>query len=218
MNPGPSVVVRKGGFFSALVTGFFGFLITVVLAVTILGVAAMWVFDSRVTQLFGFAETAVRGLAGWRETFPPALVDALDDRPANDYWSNVDVGFEFVQDERRPRMAVTIQNHGAETISLLTLQVLLRDEAGVPVHDFMLPVATPLPLDDDLPGPILPGSTRTLVVPVYRAAALRAEAEPSMLRVQKRQAPAVAESSALPPATEPPLLPATELTTVASRD
>ncbi len=189
MNSGPSVVVRKGGFFSALVTGFFGFLITLVVSATVLGVAAMWVFDSRVTQVVGFAETAVRGLAGWRETFPPAVVDALDDRPANDYWSQVDIDFDFIQDERRPRMAVIIKNTGGETISLLTLQVLLRDESGDPVHDFMLPVAMPLPLNDDVPGPILPGSTRTLVIPVYRAAALKAEAEPSILRVQKKLHP-----------------------------
>ena len=61
------------------------------------------------------------------------------------------------------RPVLTIVNNGDEVVSLLAIRVaVLKDK--VPARDWTQVVATPLAIDHDWPGPLMPGSTRHIVL------------------------------------------------------
>ena len=178
MEYAPSVVVKKGGFLSSLARGFFGLLTATVICVAGIGVYALHVVDGRLDQVLNMGEgvlASVTGLGGdalknaksLREALPPVFSDALNDRRAVDYRDAVTVDVRLADAESRhdgrKRAVVRVSNNGSETISLLALNIVLEDARGLPVRDFCTYVATPIAIDcdEDIRGPLLPGSTRT---------------------------------------------------------
>jgi len=161
MNQAPSVIVKKDGFFTAVARGFFGLLTTAVVCVTGLGIYSLHIVDRKFGDIKSIGESVVSGLPKWRESLPPVVADAINDRRAPDYASNIDVKVRLVEGKRRDRQRAVIEvtNHGAETISLLSLNIRLEDSDGVPVRAFTTYAATPLALNEgDWRGPILPNS------------------------------------------------------------
>ena len=170
MTPVPNVVVKKDGFFTAIVRGFFGLLMTVIVCATGLGLYTIHVIDKKFTDIRSIGESVVGGLPQWRQSLPPVLADAINDRRAADYASNVDVKVSLVDSKRRDRQRAVIEvtNNGNETISLLSLNVRLEDGNEIPIRTFVEYAATPLALPDaDWHGPILPGRTRKFATEVY---------------------------------------------------
>lgn len=163
MQTMPSVIVKKGGFFTALVSGVFSLLITCVLCTAGLGAYAIHVFDKKTGDLTAVGGNVLENLPKWKESLPPALADALHDRNAPDYRSNLDVTVKLSGADRhgRHKAAVRVKNNGSETVSLLAMNFVLKDANDVPVGDFVGYAATPIAFDDgDWRGPILPGSVR----------------------------------------------------------
>lgn len=170
MTPVPNVVVKKDGFFTALVRGVFGLLMTVIVCCTGLGLYTIHVIDKKFTDIRSIGESVVSGLPQWRQSLPPVLADAINDRRAADYASNVDVKVSLVDSKRRDRQRAVIEvtNNGSETISVLSLNVRLEDGNEIPIRSFVTYAATPLALPDaDWHGPILPGRTRKFATEVY---------------------------------------------------
>lgn len=158
MNQAPSVIVKKDGFFTAVARGFFGLLTTAVVCATGLGIYSLHVIDKKFGDIKSIGESVVSGLPKWRESLPPVLADAMNDRRAPDYVSNIEVKVRLVDGKRR-RAVIEVANKGQETISLLALNIRLEDSEGVPVRTFNSYAATPLALNDgDWRGPILPNS------------------------------------------------------------
>jgi hypothetical protein len=181
MSSVPAVIVRKGGFLNGLFYGFFGFLITTVICATGVGIYGMRIADSKVVQVLSTTERLVTGmpdwldalfnaLPNWGEALPPAMADALRDRRDPDYREHVDVAVRLVPERyrrNRQRAVVEVTNNGTETISLMAVRIVIADEDGVPEYEQVAHVATPLAIEDEWRGPLLPGSTRKFTIRVF---------------------------------------------------
>jgi len=175
MNGGPSVIVNKGGFFSSLAKGFFGLLTVTVICVTVVGLYGVRTADQQISRVISIVNNGVPAVLevarGWQEALPPALKDALNDRRAFDYCSQLDVrtSVRDVQRHEHQRLvavAMDITNRGDEVVSLLGLHLLIEGE-GVHTYDRTVYAATPLAIEDEWRGPLLPGQTRRVVTKAY---------------------------------------------------
>lgn len=182
MSTQPSVVVnKKGGVFTALVQGFFGFLIVSIVCVTLLGAYALWVADKKTDIALEWAEkigdggfTVVNSLAGnlknWREIAPPILADALNDRREPEYREELAIDASVVpsvENKHEGRVVVEVTNHGAQTVSLLTARLVMSNANGTPFNEVITSIATPLAFQVDeqqFRGPLMPGSSRRILV------------------------------------------------------
>ncbi|HUU97427.1 MAG TPA: hypothetical protein VM487_16955 [Phycisphaerae bacterium] len=209
MSSVPAVIVRKGGFLNGLFYGFFGFLITTVICATGVGIYGMRIADSKVVQVLSTTERLVTGVPDWLdalfEVLPPAMADALHDRRDPDYREHVDVAVRLVPGRdhaRYQRAAIEVTNNGTETISLMALRIVIVDEDGVPAYERAAYVATPLTIEDEWRGPLLPGSTRKFAITVRASESdeYQASYEIAELRVwdpdAASSAPAVPEAPA----------------------
>jgi hypothetical protein len=162
----PSVIVKKPGFFTSLVSGFFSLLITCVICATGLGAYGIHVFDKKSGDLTALGGDLLQNLPTWpkwKASLPPVLADAVNDRPATDYRANLDVTVRLKDGKDRwgrRKAIIRVKNSGGETVSVLAMNFVLKDDDGAPVGDFVSYVATPIAIDDDWRGPILPGSVR----------------------------------------------------------
>lgn len=154
MTSPTTVIVRKNSFLSALATGVFGLLITVVIAVAALGLMAMHMADKNMAAVLPELRN---GLANWRQILPHA--DVLNDRAAPEYRDQIKVDARLVPagDRRRlPAVVVDVANSGAERVSLLTLRVTVLDPQNVPVREMTFQAATPIACGGEWIGPLLP--------------------------------------------------------------
>jgi hypothetical protein len=135
-------------------------------AVTSVVLYGMRIVDKKATTVLSFAEDAVGNLPALVEALPRAVEQALGDRRAADYGKYLDVRVEFAAGGRSGGWGpvLTIHNTGSGVVSLLALRVAALNPRGIPQAEWTEVVATPLAFDDDWRGPILPGSTRHVVL------------------------------------------------------
>lgn len=90
----------------------------------------------------------------------------LNDRRAPEYIENIEVDVAFRRDDRigglRPVM--TIVNRGSEVVSLLAIRVAAMDADRIPLQEWTEIVATPLAIEGEWRGPLMPGATRNVVL------------------------------------------------------
>jgi hypothetical protein len=104
-------------------------------------------------------------LPAFIDSLPDSIGELLHSRRAPEYMAQIDVSVDFVADSRSDtvRPVLTIVNQGDEVVSLLAIRVAaLKDK--IPTRDWTQVVATPLAIDHDWPGPLMPGSTRHVVL------------------------------------------------------
>ena len=193
MNQTGPVYVKRSGFLTALVYGVFGLLTTVVLCASGVGVYALHIADGRAGDLLNFGESFLAGWPEFQAALPPALTDAIQDRRAPDYLSQMDVSvrIESRDDDRYARAVVEVTNNGPETVTLMALNVSIEDDHHTPLSDFVTYAVTPLAIDDgDWRGPLLPGNTRRYGRTIRHSNAdkLTAVVEVSELRVWQETA------------------------------
>ena len=168
MSGVPAVIVKKGGFLSALFNGLFGFLTVTVICASGLGVYALHIADNKVGGLLTMTGDLISDLPQWQQSLPPLLAETLDDRRAPQYREQVDVSVRAVtsSDSRdREQTVVEVVNKGSETISVLALNVVLEDKNGVPVRENRVYAATPIAIDEaEWRGPLFPHDARRFVV------------------------------------------------------
>lgn len=191
MHSSPGVIVNKSGPITALVKGVFSVIIVAIICVSVLGFAGLRTVDHQFTEvrrdLLGSLPEIIRALPDWRESLPPQVAEALDDRRALDYIDNLDIAgrFESAPSEfgDRGQVVITVTNNGTETVSLLTLRLLAEDESPEFARQNVV-VASPLSFIEDLEGPLLAGSTRKILVPIHEVHGdLNVILEPTELRV-----------------------------------
>ncbi|MGE0480156.1 MAG: hypothetical protein AB7Q17_06745 [Phycisphaerae bacterium] len=185
----PGVVVKKHGFLSSVARGFFGLLGTVVVCGTGLAFYGLHIVDHKAAQLLAFGGGVIDKLPAWQQALPPVLADAVRDRRAPEYREHVSVDARLVERTDRSerggmRVVFDVKNDGDETVTVLGLRVVLADADGVPIREFSTYAATPLAIDGDWRGPLLPGGgTRTMVERLYVEGAKSATVEVTELRV-----------------------------------
>lgn len=175
MNTGPSVVVNKSGFFSSLVKGIFGTVIAIVVCGTVIGVYGLKAVDNHALKLVEMVEHGVPevlvAMQDWQDAMPPAIRDALNDRRDFDYRSQLAISspIRSIQETHGGGSVVTLEitNQGDEIVSLLALRLFIEDDGRHSIERISY-VATPLAIEDEWRGPLLPGQTRRIAhyVPV----------------------------------------------------
>lgn len=201
MQTGSAVVVRRAGFFTSIVRGVFGLMITSVVCVSALGLYGLHIFDRKGEHLFDFARSVGENLPEWQAALPPALSDALSDRRDVHYHDKLSVTTKvkadpardlphdrrrwLCEDENDTRVIVEITNNGEETVSLLALRLTMFDDDGDAIGDWAAYGATPLTLENrSWRGPLLPGATRVIVErPRHLGTIAKAKADVTEVRV-----------------------------------
>jgi hypothetical protein len=102
------------------------------------------------------------------EALPPAVGDLLNDRRAPEYTANLKVDVKLATDERdRLRPVMTIRNDGDEVVSMLAVRVAALRGDAVPIREWTEVAATPIAIDHDWRGPLMPHTTRHVVLSGY---------------------------------------------------
>ncbi len=187
MGRGESVIVHKRmSFLASLVWGICSVIMVTVICSSGIVFYSLHIIDSTTETLPQFVMNALDGLPTTLKS-GPIVADILSDERRVDYADELDIEVRVTDDPRydnRMRAVATVVNNGQELISLLCLRVVISDGAGNIVDSDIEFVATPFPIDEDLPGPLWPGQTRRVTTTSFRSIDhLSAEYEISEIRV-----------------------------------
>ncbi len=166
---GTTVVQKRMSFISVTVMCVSGVLITVIACASGLAIYGLRIVDRKTDSAFGLIHEAVRQLPELQKSLPPALADAINDERRPDYIEQLDVNVRIMKTDSRGlgQAVVEVVNKGDEVVSLLSLRVLGMNEDGDPIVEENSWAATPLQMDRDWRGPIMPNETRRFPVRFY---------------------------------------------------
>ena len=155
---------------TALFIGIFGIGAVGIASLTAVVLYGMRIIDTNASGVLRIAEEGVEGLPDLLESLP-AIGDALGGHRAPDYVANLDIDVSFIVDERRGglRPVLTVTNNGNEVVSMLAVRIAALNRSNVPLRDWTEIVATPIAIEDDWRGPMMPGATRYVVVSSCRS-------------------------------------------------
>jgi len=150
---------------TAFFIGLFGVGAVAVASGAVIVLYTMDMVDRHVGSVMGIVENAASNLPEFIEGLPPAIKDALHDRRAPEYATSIETAVELVEPGKgqSPFPTVTIRNKGNELVSLLTVRVAALDAQGRAYQEWTTVAATPIGIEDEWRGPLLPGSTRHVV-------------------------------------------------------
>ena len=159
---GTTVVRKRMSFLSVLVLSVTAIIVTIILSASGIAIYGLGILDAKTDSLTGLVGEAVRSLPEIRKALPPALSDAINDERRPGYRDQLDVSVRLVGADRNGyrRTVVEVTNRGDELVSLLSMRVVGLDGDGDPVFERNTLVATPIQIDDDWRGPLLPHETR----------------------------------------------------------
>ncbi len=175
MNTNVPLVVKKGGVLTALAHGVFGTIAVAIVCGAIVLLYGVNVVDRKSSQLLGAGTTVLSSLSEVRDALPPAIADVLADRRAPAYRNKIDVSATLLPnagDNTSRRVTLNVTNGGEELVTMLAARIVLMDEAGHIVRSAVMYLATPLTIDSEWPGPIMPGTSRQCGLQVYTSSSL----------------------------------------------
>lgn len=167
---GTTVVRKRLSFLSVTVISLTAIIVTTVVSASGLAIYALKIADGKTDSLVGLVGEAVQSLPEFCKGLPPALADAINDRRKPGYRDQLDVSVRLGREGRNRRgrvIIVEVVNRGEETVSLLSMRLVGLDGDGDPVFEKNTWVATPLQIDDDWRGPLLPHETRQIPLFCY---------------------------------------------------
>jgi len=161
-------------------------------AVTLYG---MKIVDGKASNLIELVRNTLDNVPEIIASLPPAVGDALNDRRAPEYAKSLDVQASLSPSGRGNglRAVAAITNNGDKVVSMLAIRVVALDRSEAPVEEWTDVVATPIAVDDQWRGVLMPGETRHVVLdgfslPPSVANAVTTVAEISELRVWESKA------------------------------
>ena len=156
------VVVHRRSFASALVLGFFGTLCVLIICGACVAIYGMKMVNDKLDELIAISPEALTAVTSWQEAMPPAVTDALQDRRMPEYRDQVEIHAELVRDWRTESQIpiVEVTNNGDQVISLMSLRLLIQHEDMVPIEELTIYAATPVAMESEWRGPLMPGSKR----------------------------------------------------------
>lgn len=160
---------------TALFLGIFGTGAVAIACGTAMVLFGMGIIDSKAGEVLRFAEGTIDEtlvtLPKLLESLPETIDDLFNDRRAPDYADSIDVEADFVVDERsgglRPVLSIT--NEGDRVVTLLAVRLAALDEHKRPLGEWTEVVATPVAIDNDWRGLLMPGKTRHVVTSSWRS-------------------------------------------------
>ncbi|UCD48521.1 MAG: hypothetical protein JSW27_13410 [Phycisphaerales bacterium] len=166
MNAPSHIMVRKHSFLSSAASGISAIVITVIVCGTLALLYTVHLASDKSEHLITLAQSAVRGLPEFQRSLPPALADMLNDRREPSYAGKLAITAKVVSrpgSHGRTRTAIEVVNNGDEVVSLLALRVVLLDENDQLITESQEWAATPVAIEDEWRGPLMPGSKRRFV-------------------------------------------------------
>ncbi len=166
------IVVHRRSFASALVLGFFGTVCVLIICGASVAIYGLKIVNDKVDELIAVSPEALNAVTSWQQAMPPAVTDALQDRRMPEYREQIEVHTELVRDWRTERQipVVEVTNNGDQVISLMSLRLVIQDDELIPVEELSVYAATPLAVESEWRGPLMPGSKRR-----FRAGHIRAD-------------------------------------------
>lgn len=167
---GTTVVRKRLSFLSVTIISLTAIIVTTVVSASGLALYALKIADGKTDSLVGLVGEAVQSLPEFCKGLPPALADAINDQRKPGYRDQLDVSVRLGREggNRRGRVIIVeVVNRGEETVSLLSMRLVGLDGDGDPVFEKNTWVATPLQIDDDWRGPLLPHETRQIPLFCY---------------------------------------------------
>lgn len=163
---GNAVVRKRLSCFSVLILSLTAIIVTVVVSASGIVIYGLSVLDDKTDSLVDLVGEAAGALPELREALPPALADALDDERSPEYMDQLDVVVRASGEDRwgRRRCTIQVKNNGDKVVSLLSMRVVGMDDDGDVVFERNTWAATPLQIEDDWRGPLLPHETRRFTV------------------------------------------------------
>ena len=151
---------------TAFFFGLFGVGAVAVASGAVIVLYTLDMVDRHFGSAMGIVENAAANLPEFIEGLPPAIKDALHDRRAPEYAASIETSVEMVEPAKgqSPFPTITIRNKGNELVSLLTVRVAALDAQGRAYQEWTTVAATPIGIEDEWRGPLLPGSTRHVVL------------------------------------------------------
>ncbi len=178
--------------FTALVIGIFGVGAVGITSSAAIVLYGMRIVDTKAADILGFAQGTVENLPELIKSLPPAIGELLNDRRMPEYSAELDLEVRFIAEERTGtlRPTLTITNNGSEVVSMLAVRVAALTDGAVPLREWTEVVATPIAIENEWRGPLMPGSTRHVIlsagyrgIPAERADDIVGAVEVSELRV-----------------------------------
>ncbi len=159
----PHTPGKRMSVFTAIALGISAIAITCIVSASLIALYGMHIVDQKADTLIGTAQMLLEELPALRDALPPALADVLNDERRPGYVEHLKIEVDARPYPTRPDLtetSITVVNDGDEVISTLALRVVVLDETGRPISANTEYVATPLAIDNDWRGPLMPGSTR----------------------------------------------------------
>ena len=166
MSNSSHVTVRTHSFLSSIALGLSAIIITMLVSGTVVVLYTVDLASEKTDQVVAIVQGAISGLPDFQESLPPAVGDLLNDRREPGYRKDLTVTASLVSAPDRHgmvRTAIEIVNNGDEVVSLMSLRINLFNEKGQLISTAQEWAATPLSIDNDWRGPILPDSRRYFV-------------------------------------------------------
>jgi hypothetical protein len=181
---GPVIINKRRSPVSALFWATGATVMTCVVCASVVGIVCVSLADDLVHSSYSWLGNMSDKWPDWQRALPPVLGDAVNDVRSYEYGKLLTVDTRIVasKDGRlgNDRVVVDVKNDGDKTVSFLGLRVVIKDQDGDPAWEEITYAATPLAMDDDWRGPLLPEQTRSFSVPVrthipIRSATVKAE-------------------------------------------
>jgi len=160
------ITLRQHSFLSSTAFGISAIIITIIVSGTVVVLYGVHLASDKSERVISLAQSAVRGLPEFQEALPPALADMLDDRRQPDYAGQLAISAKVTAppgSHGRTRTSIEIVNEGKEVVSLLSLRITLLDEHDELIAESQEWAATPVAIDSEWRGPLMPGSKRRFV-------------------------------------------------------
>ncbi len=153
------VVNKKMSFLASLVWGTCSVIIVAVVCASSVAFYCLHIVEKSIDDLPSIVKKV------------PMLRDALSSERRIDYINDLDIKIDFTDHpdyEDYMRAVATITNGGQELVSWLSIRVVVSDDLGNVLDEDVEMIATPVALDDELPGPLVPGRTRRFTICTFK--------------------------------------------------
>lgn len=161
---------KRMSVFTATALGLSAVIITCVVSASAITLYGMRIIDKKADTLVGTVQVLVEQLPALKAALPPALADAVSDERRPDYADRLEIEVDMRPNAGRSNRAetsISIANEGDEVVSMLALRVVVLDKDGRPISGGTEYAATPLAIDGDWRGPLMPGSKRRIAKTHY---------------------------------------------------
>ena len=156
-------VQKRMSVFTAIALGITAIVVTAIVSASAIVVYGMAIVDAKTDGVINTIETLVEELPTLKAALPPALTDAMADERKPDYRELLDINVDFQRSDTRDHVGettISVSNNGDEVVSMLAMRLVTLDDEGHPISAGTEYIATPLSIDNEWRGPLLPGSTR----------------------------------------------------------